>query len=189
MLAFVRETLFLTVAMLAFVGAAFVPGGAIDSATEGVEQMAGSDSEVIQVGSGPASGAKSDGYAAWAAGSTELPRAADGHFYADATVNGGSRVNFLVDTGASMVALTGADASAAGIYWSDADVQMVARGASGPVYGVAITLDRVSLGGHEARNVSAIIVPEGLGISLLGQSFLSTIQPVRIDSDRMVLGG
>ena len=188
MLAPMREALFLAVAIVAFVGAAFVPGGAIDSATENAEQMAGSEGEVIQVGSGPAPGPAGDGYAAWAAGSTELPRAADGHFYADASVNG-SRVNFLVDTGASMIALTGADAQAAGLYWSDADVQMVARGASGPVYGVAITLDRVTLGGHDARDVSAIIVPEGLGISLLGQSFLSTIQPVRIDSDRMVLGG
>ena len=188
MLGPMREALFLTVAVLAFVGAAFVPGGAIDSATENAEELAGSEGDVMHVGKRSAPGAKSDGYAAWAAGSTELPRAADGHFYADASVNG-SRVNFLVDTGASMIALTGADAQAAGLYWSDAEVQMVARGASGPVYGVAITLDRVTLGGHEARNVSAIIVPEGLGISLLGQSFLSTIQPVRIDSDRMVLGG
>ncbi|HCJ82273.1 MAG TPA: TIGR02281 family clan AA aspartic protease, partial [Erythrobacter sp.] len=52
----------------------------------------------------------------------------------------------------------------------------------------AITLDRVTLGGHEARNVRAIIVPEGLGVSLLGQSFLASVQPVRIEQDRMVLG-
>ena len=64
----------------------------------------------------------------------------------------------------------------------------VARGASGPVYGVSVTLDRGTLGGHEARDVAALIVPEGLGVSLLGQSFLSTIHPVRIEHDRMVLG-
>lgn len=182
-----REAVFLAVAVLAFVGAAFVPGGAMDSATEGAETLAEGERQVLHTGSAPEA-ARGDSYAAWAAGSTELPRSADGHFYADASING-ARVNFLVDTGASMVALTGADAQAAGIYWSDADVRAVARGASGPVYGVTLTLERVSLGGHEARNVSAIVVPEGLGVSLLGQSFLQTIQPVRIENDRMVLGG
>lgn len=127
-------------------------------------------------------------YAAWSAGETVLPRGANGHFFADAAVNG-SPVHFLVDTGASMVALTGADASAAGLVWSDADVRVVAQGASGPVYGVPVRLDRVSLGGHEANNVEAAIIPRGLDISLLGQSFLSTIEPVRIEGDRMVLGG
>jgi aspartyl protease family protein len=182
-----REAVFLAVAVLAFVGAAFVPGGAMDSATDSAATLAEAEPRVLHAGAAPASPG-GDGYAAWAAGSTELPRAADGHFYADAAINGTS-VNFLVDTGATMVALTGADARAAGLYWSDADVGVVARGASGPVYGVSMTLERVTLGGHEARNVSAIVVPEGLGISLLGQSFLQTIQPVRIDSDRMVLGG
>lgn len=181
-----REAVFLAVAVVAFVGAAFVPGGAMDSATESAETLVDAEPRVLHAGSSPSAG-KGDSYAAWAAGSTALPRSADGHFYADAAVNGAS-VNFLVDTGASMVALTGADARAAGIHWSDADVRAVARGASGPVYGVSLTLDRVTLGGHEARNVSAIVVPDGLGISLLGQSFLSTIQPVRIENDQMVLG-
>jgi len=100
----------------------------------------------------------------------------------------GSRIGFLVDTGASVVALTGADARAAGLAWSAADIRPVAQGASGPVSGVSVTLDNVTLGGHEARNVAAVIVPDGLPVSLLGQSFLSTIHPVRIEQDRMVLG-
>ncbi|MBX7494982.1 TIGR02281 family clan AA aspartic protease [Qipengyuania sp. 6B39] len=126
-------------------------------------------------------------FASWSAGETVLARAADGHFYADVSVNGAS-VDFMIDTGASMVALTGADAQAAGLYWSDADVRPVARGASGPVYGVPVRIDRVSLGGHEATNVEGVIVPEGLDVSLLGQSFLQTIEPVRIEGERMVLG-
>lgn len=127
-------------------------------------------------------------FAAWSAGETVLPRASNGHFYAEAAVNG-SPVNFLVDTGASMIALTGEDAAAAGLSWSEGDVRIVAQGASGPVYGVPVRLERVMLGGHEAENVEAAIIPQGLDISLLGQSFLSTIEPVRIESDRMVLGG
>ena len=46
--------------------------------------------------------------------SREISRAPDGHFYLDAQVNG-AQVHFLVDTGASMVALTAADAQRAGI--------------------------------------------------------------------------
>lgn len=181
-----REALLLGIAVVAFVGSAFVPGGAFDSARHSAEASAGTSAAPGQYGLEPQ---KDEGlsYAAWVAGVTELPRAANGHFYTDASING-SPVRFLIDTGASVVALTGADARAAGLYWSDADVAPVARGASGQVQGVAVMLDRVSLGGHEARNVSAIIVPEGLEISLLGQSFLSTVQPVRIERDRMVLG-
>jgi aspartyl protease family protein len=119
---------------------------------------------------------------------TELRRAGDGHFYAGVTANG-SAITMLVDTGASVVALTGADARAAGLHWDPAQLGVVAQGANGPIRGVALTLDRVTLGSHEAHNVEAIIIPEGLPISLLGQSFLATIEPVRIEKDRMVLGG
>lgn len=123
-----------------------------------------------------------------AAGVTELHRAGDGHFYAGVTANGRA-ITMLVDTGASVVALTGADARAAGLNWNPAQLGVVAQGAGGPIRGIALTLDRVTLGGHEARDVRAVIIPEGLPISLLGQSFLATVEPVRIEKDRMVLGG
>ncbi len=115
-----------------------------------------------------------------------LQREHDGHFYADVTVDG-VPARMLVDTGASVVALTGEDALAMGLYWDEADVATVAQGASGPVYGVNTSLPRMRLGDFEAQDVRAVIIPEGLGISLLGQSFLETIDNVRIADDRMVL--
>ncbi|CDO37158.1 MULTISPECIES: retropepsin-like aspartic protease family protein [Novosphingobium] len=124
---------------------------------------------------------------AWLAGETVLPREADGHFYADAMV-GNARMHFLVDTGASIVALTGADAQAIGLEWNDSDIVGVGRGAGGPVYGVPVRLERLELGGFEARDVEAAIIPEGLDVSLLGQSFLSKLSGVRIEDDRMVIG-
>lgn len=124
----------------------------------------------------------------WLAGETRLPRQHDGHFYADAIVDGQS-TRMLVDTGASVIALTGEDAQAIGLTWDAEDVHPVARGANGAVYGVPVTLQQVSLGGLEAHEVKAIIVPEGLGISLLGQSFLSRIGRVEIRDGAMVLGG
>jgi aspartyl protease family protein len=176
-----REAVFLTLAVATFVGFVFAPDGADEP-----ENAAISQAEAERVPGG--TGSDPARYAAWAAGSIDLARAADGHFYAETTVNS-APVRLLVDTGASVVALTAADARAAGLTWSAAEIEIVAQGASGPVAGVPVTLDRVVLGGHEARDVRAIIVPEGLAISLLGQSFLATIDPVRIERDRMVLGG
>jgi aspartyl protease family protein len=124
----------------------------------------------------------------WGSGEVVLNRARDGHFYAEVTVDANSAL-MLVDTGASMVALTAEDADALGVAWEPDDVQPVARGASGLVHGVRVTLPRVQLGHLEVENVQAIVVPEGLGVSLLGQSFLSQIQRVEVELDRMVLGG
>lgn len=117
----------------------------------------------------------------------ELRRAGDGHFYAGVSANGRA-VTMLVDTGASVVALTGEDARAIGLFWSPGDLRVVATGAGGPISGVPVKLDRLALGGHEAEGVPAVIIPEGLPVSLLGQSFLSTVDPLRIEGDRMILG-
>lgn len=182
-----RETLLLAIGVIAFVAAAFVPGGAIDSARDVATDMTGSERTVLHAGQSRAAEAHTDDFAAWSAGRTELSRAQDGHFYADAMVDG-RPVHFLVDTGATTIALTGDDAAALGLYWNDADLRPVAQGAGGPVYGVQVRLDTVELGGHSARGIEAMIIPKGLGISLLGQTFLSTIDPVTIEGDRMVLG-
>lgn len=125
---------------------------------------------------------------AWLTGGTVLDREADGHFYADAEVDS-RQTHFLVDTGASMVALTGADARAIGLDWDDSDLRPIGRGASGTVYGIPVKLDRVELGGVEATDVEAAIIPQGLDVSLLGQAFLTKLHGVRIDGDRMILGG
>lgn len=170
-----REALILAGITLGIVGTVF--GGDDTSPAPAAVAAAISPAPVSSVAPAAASG-----------GTTELRRAGDGHFYAGVTLNG-RPVTMLVDTGASVVALTGADARAAGLSWSPTQLAVVAQGAGGPIQGVTLQLERITLGGHEARNVSAIIVPEGLPISLLGQSFLTTIEPVRIEKDRMVLGG
>jgi aspartyl protease family protein len=116
----------------------------------------------------------------------ELPRAGDGHFYADVSVDG-VESRMLVDTGASMIALTGRDAEAMGIRWDSSEVQPIGKGASGTVYGVPVTLNRVELGRFDIHNVQAVVVPEGLDISLLGQSFLTRIPSVAISDGTLTL--
>lgn len=118
-----------------------------------------------------------------AAAPRELHRAPDGHFYAVAQVNGAS-IHFMVDTGASIVALTPEDAQRAGIQLSEQ--RALARGLGGEVEVIPVTIDRLALGGFEARGVRAAVADE-LPISLLGQNYLSQIGTVEIRGDRMVL--
>ncbi|TMJ20283.1 MAG: TIGR02281 family clan AA aspartic protease [Alphaproteobacteria bacterium] len=113
----------------------------------------------------------------------EILRAADGHFYVDAQVNGAS-VRFLVDTGASVVALTGADARRAGIALPS--TRASARGAGGVIEVIPVTIDRVAIGPLEARDVRAAVADQ-LQVSLLGQSYLERVGTVEISGDRMVL--
>jgi aspartyl protease family protein len=101
---------------------------------------------------------------------TVIERSEGGHFYADVEVNG-QLVHFLVDTGATGVALTEKDAKRIGIPFSPSEFEVVGEGASGPVRGKRITLDRVTLDGKEARDVHGAIL-QGGGMSLLGQAYL-----------------
>ena len=148
----------------------------------------GTVAAVAPGGGAPAPSPASPGSTSWAPEPSVLERQSDGHFYVRANVNQ-TTTRFLVDTGASVVALTGEDARAAGLTWSNEDLVPIGQGASGTVYGVPVTLDSVELGQTEARRISGAIIPQGLPISLLGQSFLSHVDSVRIEGDRMTLGG
>ena len=118
-------------------------------------------------------------------GSVELHRASDGHFYADVEING-SKIHALVDTGASVIALSREDARSAGVATSIGMNEVVGQGADGAVHGEVVTLDRIQLGDKEAEKMSAIILNSGEQ-SLLGQEFLSKFESVQIKGDKMVL--
>jgi aspartyl protease family protein len=115
--------------------------------------------------------------------SQELLRGPDGHFYADAQVNG-ARVRFLIDTGASFVALTREDAQRAGIALGSE--RAVVMGAGGPFEVTPVTIDRIGIGALSATRVPGAVADD-LGVSLLGQSFLAQVGTVEIRGDRMVL--
>jgi aspartyl protease family protein len=116
---------------------------------------------------------------------TLLTRRADGHFYVDAEVNG-ELVNFVIDTGATDVVLPVDTARRLGIAFSESEFVVIGRGASGPVRGKVIKLDRVSVDGKEVRNIDAAIA-EGLDQPLLGQAYLSRISSVEMSKDQMRL--
>jgi aspartyl protease family protein len=119
-------------------------------------------------------------------GEIVLTRAADGHYYAPGNADGAA-LRFLVDTGATVVALTERDAELLGHYLNPGELTVVGRGVSGEVKGKSIMIERLSVGDISADKVPAVIIPEGLPVSLLGQSFLSRIAHVTISDNRMTL--
>ena len=118
-------------------------------------------------------------------GTVTLERSSDGHFYADARVNGAT-VHFLIDTGASGIALTADDARRAGLAFDAGNTEVIGTGASGAVMGHWVELNRVELGLKSVNNAPAVILEAG-DRSLLGQSFLSKFGSVEIRDNLMVL--
>jgi len=110
----------------------------------------------------------------------------DGHFWAEARVNTGI-VKFLVDTGASSVALTPEDARRAGINLNTLDYNIPIHTAGGQNVAAAVTLKSVSVGPVTIRNVRALVVPEGLSTSLLGMTFLGELQKVEATPYALIL--
>lgn len=115
---------------------------------------------------------------------TLIERRGNGHFYVDAEVNG-DLVNFVVDTGAFGVILPVETARRLNIPFSEHEFDVIGSGASGPVRGKLIRLDRVSIDGKEVRNVQGAIA-EGLEQPLLGQTYLSRVS-VEMTGDYMRL--
>jgi aspartyl protease family protein len=116
---------------------------------------------------------------------TELERSSSGHFYTHAKVNG-QLVRFLVDTGATGVALTVADAERVGIDVNPASFEIVGEGAAGPVRGQLIKLDSVEVEGKLVNDVSGAVL-EGSNLSLLGQSYLTRMGEVQMSGEYMIL--
>lgn len=120
-------------------------------------------------------------------GAAEIARDDDSHFRADVTVNG-RPLKMLVDSGASLVVLTEADARAVGLFLNPSDFTDSASTAGGTVKVAPVVIERLALGGIERRNVRAAVVPGALlSQSLLGQSFLGQLTEVSIRDDVMRL--
>lgn len=110
----------------------------------------------------------------------------DGQFWTDARVNNGY-VKFLVDTGASSVALTLDDAKKAGIRTRDLTYNVPIATAGGKNMAAFVELKSISVGAITLRNVRALVVPEGLHVSLLGMSYLGQLQKVEATPNALLL--
>ena len=122
--------------------------------------------------------------AAGSGSSIVLPMGAGGHFGAAGSING-KPVNFLVDTGATSVALSQSEANRIGLEWKRGrpGLTQTANGAV-PIY--AVNLTSVRLGDVEIANVAAVVLPSDMPVVLLGNSFLNRFN-MRRDNDVMRL--
>ena len=108
--------------------------------------------------------------------SMTISRSPNGHFSVTAEVDG-RRMEFLVDTGASVIALRERDAARLCIHPAQREYTARVSTANGMVLAAPVELNRVDVGSLTVRNVQAIVLPdEALGENLLGMSFLSRVR-------------
>lgn len=107
-----------------------------------------------------------------------------GHFIAEGQVNGAA-VRFLVDTGATLIALPAADAKRMGVSYLNAPRGTVST-ANGTALAYKVKLDSVRVGEITINNVDAVVMEGGLAIPLLGMSFLNRTEMKR-EGETMVL--
>lgn len=116
-----------------------------------------------------------------------IMRSGDGHFGVRAEIDG-RPMTLLVDTGASYVTLTAADASAIGIDVDALSYSLPIRTANGTIRAARVKVDQLAIGPIERRDVPALVAPgRALDQSLLGLSFLNTLNGYTISGDRLVL--
>jgi aspartyl protease family protein len=107
-----------------------------------------------------------------------------GHFMHEGTING-QPIRFLVDTGASTIAMPAAEARRLGIDYRKG-VLGSSQTANGSVPVYVVRLDRVGLGAIELTGVDAVVIEQGLNVTLLGMSFLSRVD-MRREGETMTL--
>ncbi|UXX83749.1 retropepsin-like aspartic protease family protein [Roseovarius pelagicus] len=122
----------------------------------------------------------------YSGGVIELPRAPDGHYYLQAEVNGTS-IRFVVDTGASQIVLSQADAAAVGLKPDTLNYFGTASTANGIVRTAPVRLDSFAVGDMRDANLRAVVNEGDLGDSLLGMTYLQRFSNIQIADGRLVL--
>jgi aspartyl protease family protein len=121
-----------------------------------------------------------------AATTAQVSKSADGHYWAEAMVDG-KVVRFLVDTGATAVALTADDARRLGYNPAGLDYRYDVITAEGKVKAAAVQLRSISIAGARVDNVDALILERGLHTSLLGMSYLGKLQSFEATRTSLIL--
>ena len=119
-------------------------------------------------------------------GETRVPLARDGHFWLQGEING-VPANFLVDTGATLTAVSAEVAERAGLESGMGDFPVMMQTANGSVRAERTTIDELRFGNVAARGLDAIIAP-GLGpTNVIGMNLLSRLQSWRVENNELIL--
>jgi aspartyl protease family protein len=115
-----------------------------------------------------------------------LRKEADGHYYTTAYVNG-MPIRFVVDTGATVVALTKRDAQRIGLNLDALPKNAEVSTAHGKVKVAPAMLDTIKIDRVEVGHVQAVVIDEGLDQSLLGMSFLNALHDWNATPEAIVI--
>ena len=115
-----------------------------------------------------------------------IRKAADGEYWANGVVNG-ANVRFLVDTGASAVALTPDDARKLGLDMASLNYGYKVVTAGGSTRAAAVKLASVTVAGAKLRDVDALVIEKGLDTSLLGMTYLGRLSSFQATRDGLYL--
>ena len=119
--------------------------------------------------------------------SISIPRDPRGHFQTDGRIDG-QRIDFMVDTGASVVALNEKSAARFGLRPSQGDYNATVNTANGTIKAARTRIAMMDVGGLIVRDVEAMVLPdEALSENLLGLSFLSKLRRFEYANGRLVL--
>jgi aspartyl protease family protein len=121
-------------------------------------------------------------------GSTAIafPRDADGHYHVYATVDG-TEIPFMIDTGATDVVLTPADARSMGLDPAQLAYTMTADTANGRVRGAPIIISNFKLGPIIVQSLPAVVNEADMPVSLLGMEFMNRLKSWRVEDGRLTL--
>ncbi len=120
-------------------------------------------------------------------GSVTLRADDDGHFRVDATI-GGRRVPMLVDTGATVVALSFEQAQSLGLIAGGDRFDLRVSTANGQVGAKRVVLRDLRIGSVSVPDVAAVVLARGaMDGNLLGMSFLGRLKRMESKGDRLVL--
>jgi aspartyl protease family protein len=115
-----------------------------------------------------------------------ISKAADGHYWTQAEVDGHA-VTFLVDTGATTVALTAEDARRLGIDVANLDYTDKVTTANGEARAARVNLASIAVAGVKVDNVEAYVLDRGLSTSLLGMTYLGRLSAFEATPTSMIL--
>ncbi|MGY4433002.1 aspartyl protease family protein [Bradyrhizobium sp. F1.13.1] len=119
--------------------------------------------------------------------SLNIPRDGRGHFQTEGRIEG-QRIGFMVDTGASVVALNETSAARFGLRPSRGDYNATVSTANGTIKAARTRIAMLDVGGLVVRDVDAMVLPdEALSENLLGLSFLSRLKRFEYANGQMVL--
>lgn len=120
-------------------------------------------------------------------GQITLARQDDGHFYLSAKIKNNQKIKFLIDTGASSIALTKEDAIKLGFNPATLKYTQKSSTANGINYSAPVRIEQLTIGDKVFYNVKAHVVYDGLDISLLGMSLIDQFKDFKITRDMLIL--